>query len=87
MCVQASNIIGSNIYRTPDKPCYFTGNKILLGLAIYNTALFVGTKVFYLSINRTRDRQWNGMSREEKEMYLLTTEDKGNKRLDFRFAH
>jgi len=27
------------------------------------------------------------MSKEEKEMYLLTTEGKGNKRLDFRFAH
>lgn len=78
----------------------------MLGLAIYNVALFVGAKVFYLSINRyvvcrrlslrfkalltpyrNRDRQWNGMSKEEKEMYLSTTEDKGNKRLDFRFAH
>ncbi|KAI6819651.1 MFS general substrate transporter [Hortaea werneckii] len=87
MCVQASNIIGSNIYRTPDKPYYFTGNKILLGLAIYNMALFVGAKVFYIGINRARDRQWNGMSKEEKEIYLSTTEDKGNKRLDFRFAH
>ncbi|RMY73939.1 hypothetical protein D0862_14209 [Hortaea werneckii] len=87
MCVQASSIIGSNIYRTPDKPYYFTGNKVLLGLAIYNLALFVGAKVFYLSINRTRDRRWNGMSKEEKEIYLSTTADKGNKRLDFRFAH
>ncbi|KAI7549440.1 MFS general substrate transporter [Hortaea werneckii] len=87
MCVQASNIIGSNIYRTPDKPYYFTGNKVLLGLAIYNMALFVGAKVFYIGINRNRDRQWNGMSKEEKEIYLSTTEDKGNKRLDFRFAH
>ncbi|KAI6796763.1 hypothetical protein KC363_g3523 [Hortaea werneckii] len=85
MCVQASNIIGSSIYRTPDKPYYFTGNKILLGLAIYNMALFVGAKVFYISINS--NRQWNGMSKEEKEMYLSTTEDRGNKCLDFRFAH
>lgn len=36
---------------------------------------------------RARDRQWDGMSKEEKETYLSTTEDKGNKRLGFRFAH
>jgi len=27
------------------------------------------------------------MNKEEKEHYLTTTTDKGNKRLDFRFAH
>lgn len=36
---------------------------------------------------RKRDQTWNAMSRDEKEQYLRTTKDQGNKRLDFRFAH
>lgn len=36
---------------------------------------------------RRRERTWNAMSKEDKEEYLRTTKDEGNKRLDFRFAH
>ncbi|KAL1297930.1 hypothetical protein AAFC00_006443 [Neodothiora populina] len=87
MFVQGSNIIGNNIYRAPDKPLYYTGNKVLIGLTCYNIALFVGTKVFYVYVNRKRDLVWNAMSKEEKDHYMRTTTDQGNKRLDFRFAH
>ncbi|GAM85159.1 hypothetical protein ANO11243_031630 [Dothideomycetidae sp. 11243] len=87
MCVQASNVIGINIYRTPDKPYYFTGNKVLIALVCYNLLLFIGTKYFYVTVNKRRDVKWNALSKEEKEHYLATTTDKGNKRLDFRFAH
>lgn len=38
-------------------------------------------------VNRRRDEKWNAMSKEEKEHYLATTTDEGNKRLDFRFTH
>ncbi|KAI9706248.1 MAG: hypothetical protein M1820_004823 [Bogoriella megaspora] len=86
MFVQASNIIGSNVYRTSDAPMYRTGNKALIGLCVYNILLFVGAKFFYTHINKRRDRVWDSMSTEEKENYLQTTKDKGNKRLDFRFA-
>lgn len=37
--------------------------------------------------NRNRERIWNAMTVEEKEEYITTTKDRGNKRLDFRFAH
>lgn len=35
----------------------------------------------------SRDKIWKAKTREEKEDYLATTKDKGNRRLDFRFAH
>jgi hypothetical protein len=44
-------------------------------------------KVYYIWRNKSRDRKWNAMSSEEKDHYLRTTKDEGNKRLDFRFAH
>ncbi|EME49742.1 hypothetical protein DOTSEDRAFT_164388 [Dothistroma septosporum NZE10] len=87
MAVQASSIIGSNIYRTDDKPTYYTGNKVLIGIICYNIVLFVGAKVFYVSVNKRRDAAWSAMSKAEKEHYCATTKDQGNKRLDFRFAH
>ncbi|WPH03473.1 Hypothetical protein R9X50_00635300 [Acrodontium crateriforme] len=87
MFVQASNIIGNNIYRADDKPLYRRGNKVLIAIACYNLVLFVSTKLFYVNINKKRQATWSSMSKEEKEHYLATTEDKGNKRLDFRFAH
>ncbi|KAK3650371.1 hypothetical protein LTR56_006350 [Elasticomyces elasticus] len=87
MCVQASNIIGTNVYRTEDKPYYFRGNKVLIGLACYSFALFIFAKFFYVTVNRRREKVWSAMSKEEKDEYLSTTQDKGNKRLDFRFSH
>lgn len=80
MCVQASSIIGMNIYRTDDSPMYRRGNKVLLGICAYNFVLFIGAKLFYVLINKRRDRIWNSMSIEEKEEYLSTTKAKGNKR-------
>ncbi|KAI9700797.1 MAG: hypothetical protein M1836_002166 [Candelina mexicana] len=131
MTVQASSVIGSNIYRNNDKPLYRTGNKILIAICVYNFALFIGAKLFYVQknalrplpfyylpfsipfpsfppysrsfiqssptmfkaadaewcrVHRSRKKKWHAMGSEEKEIYLRTTSDKGNKRLDFRFA-
>jgi hypothetical protein len=87
MFVQASNIISANIYRDDDKPLYKRGNKVLLGIVTWNFVAFVGAKVYYVVVNRKREAVWGKMSKEEKDAYLETTKDKGNKRLDFRFAH
>jgi hypothetical protein len=87
MFVQASNIISANIYRDDDKPLYRRGNKVLLGIVAWNFVAFVGAKVYYVVVNRKREAVWGNMSKEEKDAYLDTTKDKGNKRLDFRFAH
>ncbi|KAK5158248.1 hypothetical protein LTS14_003266 [Recurvomyces mirabilis] len=75
------------IYRQEDKPLYRTGNKVLLALVAYNIVLFVFAKIFYVTINQRREKIWGAMTRDERAYYLSTTTDKGNKRLDFRFAH
>jgi hypothetical protein len=80
MTVQVSTIISQNIYREDDKPLYRRGNKVLICICAYNIVLFVATKIFYVSVNKKRDGIWSSMSREDKETYLQTTEDKGNKR-------
>ena len=87
MFVQASGIIAANIYREDDKPRYLRGNRALVALCATNIGLYLIAKVYYVFRNRSRDRKWNAMSETEREHYLVTTSDKGNKRLDFRFAH
>ncbi|KAF2826090.1 MFS general substrate transporter [Ophiobolus disseminans] len=87
MSVQASSIVASNIYRNDDKPVYRRGNRVLIGICVYNIFIFVGAKLFYIRINAKREKTWNAMTQQEKQHYLATTTDKGNKRLDFRFAH
>jgi hypothetical protein len=86
MSVQTSNIVSSQIYRADDKPYYYRGNKALLGLVAWNIVLFCGSKVYYEWRNKVRDEKWNAMTRDQRIHYLNTTTDKGNKRLDFRFA-
>lgn len=43
--------------------------------------------ILTMSTSRRRDEKWNAMTKEQKEHYLATTSDEGNKRLDFRFTH
>ena len=69
-----------------DRPRYRRGNRALLSINVLNIGLYVFAKVYYTLRNRFRDRKWNAMTEEERKEYLATTKDKGNKRLDFRFA-
>ncbi|UZJ53608.1 hypothetical protein CBS101457_002928 [Exobasidium rhododendri] len=87
MFVQASSLIASNVYRSDDKPYYHKGNKALIGIVTANIVLFWAAKAYYIYRNKQRAQVWDVWSKEEKEHYLQTTTDKGNKRLDFRFLH
>jgi hypothetical protein len=52
MAVQTSNIISTQIYQNKDKPLYYRGNKVLIGLASYNVLLFIGAKIYYTRKNK-----------------------------------
>jgi hypothetical protein len=80
MCVQASSIIAQNIYREDDKPMYRRGNKVLIGICAYNFVAFIGAKFYYVHVNKKREAVWSLMDKEQREAYLETTTDKGNKR-------
>lgn len=47
----------------------------------------LGSKGYYMWRNHRNEEKWNAMTVEERDVYLTTTKDEGNKRLDFRFAH
>lgn len=52
-----------------------------------NIILYLLTKAYYVWRNKSKAKKWNSLTQEEREEYLATTTDKGNKRLDFQFAH
>ncbi len=87
MFVQASGIISSNIYRADDAPQYKRGNRALLGINVMNFFLYFLVKAYYVCRNKSRSKKWDSMTEQQRLEYLATTTDRGNKRLDFRFAH
>ncbi|WVW78898.1 hypothetical protein I302_100861 [Kwoniella bestiolae CBS 10118] len=87
MFVQAASLIASNVYQPSDAPYYHKGNKVLAGLSAASIALVLFAKLWYIYRNKQKSKIWDSWTVSEKEEYLRTTSDKGNKRLDFRFLH
>ncbi|EED11993.1 hypothetical protein TSTA_000670 [Talaromyces stipitatus ATCC 10500] len=75
MTVQASSIIGTNIYWSNDAPLYLRGSKVLIGIASLSLFLFLFAKVYYDPKNYYRARKWNAMSSEERDAYLAANKD------------
>lgn len=82
-----TNLTPPQIYRTDDAPRYREGNKVILGLIAWTIVAMLGSKGYYMWRNHRNEEKWNAMTVEERDVYLTTTKDEGNKRLDFRFAH
>jgi hypothetical protein len=83
--IQLSGIASSNIYRSDDSPLYRRGNSQLIAINITTIVVYALSKVYYLARNRWKKQQWDKMNSQEKATYLETTNDLGNKRLDFLF--
>ena len=87
MMVQIGGILSANIYRQEDAPFFRQGNKKLFIIAIAIIPVLLFTKAYYIVRNRQKSQKWSSMSLEERDHYMRTTKDSGNKRLDFHFAH
>ncbi|KAK8853051.1 hypothetical protein IAR55_003752 [Kwoniella newhampshirensis] len=88
MMVQVSAIIGANLYQASDSPRYKHANSAIVAIIVFNVAiLYPSTRWYYRWRNAKRAAEWDVMTSDEKSGYLETTGDKGNKRLDFRFAY
>ncbi len=75
------------MYHTSDQPYYHKGNHQLLYITCGNIVIWLLTKVYFISRNKYKDRKWGAMTPEERDHYLATTTDQGNRRLNFRFNH
>ncbi|RSH92087.1 hypothetical protein EHS25_008499 [Saitozyma podzolica] len=87
MAVQAASLIASNIYQPSDAPYYHKGNKVLTGIVVGNLVLYGLTKAWYIYRNHSRAKIWDSWTLDQRDEYIRTTKDQGNKRLDFRFLH
>ncbi|KAG0164472.1 hypothetical protein DFQ28_010272 [Apophysomyces sp. BC1034] len=80
-----SGVFGSQIYKAYDAPRFHNGNWINIGLRVAAILLYLAQRMWYVSTNEWRRRQWRHMSDEQRQHYLLTTDDVGSDSLDFRF--
>ncbi|CCF37160.1 major facilitator superfamily transporter [Colletotrichum higginsianum] len=87
MWVQVSGMIGANIYQPSDSPRYFKANTGLLVICVWMCLVqYPATYFYYNWRNKSKAKKWDAMTPEQQHDYRANTTDKGNKRLDFRFA-
>ncbi|SCU85433.1 LAMI_0C11254g1_1 [Lachancea mirantina] len=87
MFVQLGSIIANQFYRADDKPLYHRGNMQLFFVSAGTIGLLFVVKWYYMFQNNKREKIWAEMTEEGRTEYVLQTQDSGNRRLDFRFAH
>jgi hypothetical protein len=87
--VQIGSLISSQIYRKYDGPYYKQGNKVLVSICALSLITFIVQRQFLVRLNKKKQQKWEQMTSEEKAVYqadVISREQDGNKRLDFRFA-
>jgi hypothetical protein len=86
----------SAVYVAEDAPRYFSANKGLIGLIVFNivgasffqtglwltskVALYPGTYFYYRWRNASKAKVWDTYTEQQRTEYLQTTTDVGNKR-------
>jgi MFS family permease len=76
MTYQIGSIAAVNIYREGDKPYYYTANKGLVGLCVFNIILFVLGKLYYIWRNKVMEKTLSDLPGDHKGRFY-----------DMRFAH
>lgn len=87
MSYQIGSIISTQLFTESDKPYYNKGNKIILGICVFNMVFSVFTKFYYIYRNRAKQAKWQAMTKEQQDDYRRNTKDTGLKRLDFIIAN
>jgi hypothetical protein len=55
VAVQAGSVFSSQIYRNDDKPYYYRGNKVLLGILAWKIVIIILAKFYYIRTNEKRN--------------------------------
>jgi hypothetical protein len=87
--VQIGSLISSQIYRKYDGPYYKQGNTVLVSICALSLITFIVQRQFLVRLNKKKQQKWEQMTSDEKAVYqadVISREQDGNKRLDFRFA-
>jgi hypothetical protein len=62
--VQLGSVISNMIYQEDDKPLYRRGNSWLIVANVLAIVIFLLTKIYYVSVNNSRERRWRKMTEE-----------------------
>ncbi|KAF4475827.1 allantoate permease [Fusarium agapanthi] len=76
----------SHSSRIDEQECGVGAEQNSLSIALQYLVQYCGTFFYYRWRNNQKAKKWDAMTPEEQYHYRTTTSDKGNKRLDFRFA-
>ena len=90
MIVQIGSLIGSQIYRADDAPYYYRGNKVLISICALALVVMLVQRWWLTLLNQRKERVWETMDERERAVYqedVMSREQEGNKRLEFRFKH
>ena len=71
--IQLSGIASSNIYRSDDAPLYHRGNRQLIAINVACIVANAFAKIYYTYRNKSREKKWNAMTKQEQEYYLENT--------------
>lgn len=74
-------VSGWLIYPDPaDAPYYHKGSRVLIALSVVSIIMCWSAKAWYIWRNKQRAKIWDSWTIAQKEEYLATTKDTGNKR-------
>jgi hypothetical protein len=84
MAVQSASLIASNIYQpsepSPDEHQQKALTPSRRRIVVANLVLYGLTKLWYIWRNHARAKIWDSWTLEQRDEYIRTTKDQGNKR-------
>lgn len=73
-------MVDQSVPHSADAPYYHKGNRVLIAITAVALVMCWSAKAWYIWRNRQRAKIWDSWTITQKEEYLATTKDRGNKR-------